>query len=987
MIAQPNGRVNGTAKHGPTIHPTPDLSAFLRDDVYPRLDADQIYTWHGHAFHKSNGKWRGSCPWHKSDSGTSFDVSLDSGLWWCQGCGIGGDPLNYLWRLKGRTGNPTGQDFVGLVRDLAQLAGVPFPERERTAEEVKVDQQRASRQSALETVYRKCLEWLWTPAGDLARAYLHERGLTDDAIRNLELGLYLDAGELKRLLAKVGHATTSNEGVIEALEGYIVFPWRDEYGRALTIYGRWPAKIPPDGKPKTYALPGEGSKRSPFYYDRVRKAGHADPILVEGVLDAAVLQAYGETNVCAYVGGQPSLAQLETLKHHKVRSLTICPDPDAGGDSGIRSFLRNVDSTIRAYVAPPLPDGKDPDELVLSEGLDAWRAHVGRAVRGWAYEAERILTGYELAGQRGRDDALLELAELAGRLTSQRDLDELVLLTAKRTKLKSSLFSRDFKQAYAEGQTQRSEVPPAEPTPKPTDSTPVQPIPLADLLATFRKWLYLDDTGGVEVALATVVANRADGDPVWLLIVSPPGGGKTEAIMPLSDLPDVHMAATLTEGSLLSGTAKKETARGATGGILRQVGDQGIILVKDFSGLLSLNKDTRGPVLSALREIYDGAWARPVGTDGGRVLEWRGKAGLIGGATPAIDGYHATMAALGERFAFYRLAEDKRDERTQKALANVGMEPAMRAELSKAARSFFVGLPAKPAPAPLTETERTWLVRLADLAVLCRSSVDRDAYSPSKEIVDVLGAEMPTRFVKVLAQLRLGLLTIGVEEERAWQLIRKVAFDSIPKARRKAVDFLARQPARMTTRAVALTMGLPTKTVGRALEELLCYGVVQRESKETTTSDEDTGRGADYWVLSAWARDAYNLVAVPPGGGESEPQSREGENTDHEDASKDAPPGGEGGVSSRDTQHTRSRVCGSDPGTPPAWGCPDSPDPDDPLAVLTAWAELLDWPELRIRPGTKIRQGRECWQKFLAFATPDQLTAAIEATEREGVAV
>jgi hypothetical protein len=79
--------------------------------------------------------------------------------------------------------------------------------------------------------------------------------------------------------------------------------------------------------------------------------------------------------------------------------------------------------------------------------------------------------------------------------------------------------------------------------------------------------------------------------------------------------------------------------KGATGGLLRQIGSFGVLLVKDFTSVLAMNRDARAEARAALREVYDGAWARPVGTDGGRVLECRGKCGLVGAVTPVYDQY------------------------------------------------------------------------------------------------------------------------------------------------------------------------------------------------------------------------------------------------------------------------------------------------------------------------------------------------------------
>ena len=88
-------------------------------------------------------------------------------------------------------------------------------------------------------------------------------------------------------------------------------------------------------------------------------------------------------------------------------------------------------------------------------------------------------------------------------------------------------------------------------------------------------------------------------------------------------------AATITVAGLLSGTPKKQRDKGAQGGLLRQIGDFGFIVLKDFGSILSMHTETRAEVLAALREIYDGAWTRHVGSDGGRTLAWQGKVGLL----------------------------------------------------------------------------------------------------------------------------------------------------------------------------------------------------------------------------------------------------------------------------------------------------------------------------------------------------------------------
>ena len=77
---------------------------------------------------------------------------------------------------------------------------------------------------------------------------------------------------------------------------------------------------------------------------------------------------------------------------------------------------------------------------------------------------------------------------------------------------------------------------------------------LDEARAVFRRWLHLPDTGALDFVLGAVAANRLPGDPVWGLVISPPGGGKTEMLNAISDLDDTRPTGTLTEASLLSGT-------------------------------------------------------------------------------------------------------------------------------------------------------------------------------------------------------------------------------------------------------------------------------------------------------------------------------------------------------------------------------------------------------------------------------------------------
>jgi hypothetical protein len=361
---------------------------------------------------------------------------------------------------------------------------------------------------------------------------------------------------------------------------------------------------------------------------------------------------------------------------------------------------------------------------------------------------------------------------------------------------------------------------------------------LSDTHAVFRQWLHLPDTGALDAVLGAVAANRIEGDPVWLLLVGPPGGGKSEILAAVSELDDAHPAGTLTEASLLSGTPKRDHADNARGGLLRNIGDYGLIVAKDFGSVLSMNRDARAQLLAALREVYDGAWTRHVGTDGGKTLGWRGKVGMVGGVTPTIDRHHAVMGAMGERFVLYRLPEIDPDTQARRALSHAGKEKQMRHELSNTVQQLLEHSSAKPRP--LTEHALTRLIGLATLVVRARSAVERDSYS--REIELVPGPEAPTRLIVVLDRMLAGLDVIGLPRAAAWQVVQKCAMDSVPALRLAVIHSL--EGGQKDTNQVASDVRHPSSTTRRALEDLTAHSLVEQERQ---------GDGkAHLWSLSAF---------------------------------------------------------------------------------------------------------------------------------------
>jgi len=377
--------------------------------------------------------------------------------------------------------------------------------------------------------------------------------------------------------------------------------------------------------------------------------------------------------------------------------------------------------------------------------------------------------------------------------------------------------------------------------------------------AAFDRWLYLPDKAPLHAVLGTIAANRLPGDPVWTLLVGPPGSGKSETMQSAAGLPEVHSVGTLTEAALLSGTPKKEQAKDAKGGLLREIGESGVVLCKDFGSILSMRGEGRAQVLAALREIYDGSWTRHVGTDGGRKLPWSGKVGLVGGVTPTIDRHHGVMASLGERFLLLRMPAVDESEQARFAFAHAGREKEMRAELGEAVQSLFKA--ATLAGAVELDSEQVErLIALASFTARCRSAVERDSHS--REIELIPAPEAPTRLIVVLRQFLTGLVAIGLDIEEAWTVATRAGLDSIPAIRLSVIQTLI-AGGTVSTTEVAIRTGYPTNTASRALEDLAAHKIVLKENQ---------GQGkANLWALSNWAQDKLAMLHVD-GADETSPE-------------------------------------------------------------------------------------------------------------------
>jgi len=382
----------------------------------------------------------GLCPFH-SEKTPSFTVSEERGFFHCFGCGEHGDVFAFVMKTQALT-------FPEAVRRVAERFGVPLPE------EAGVPAQRREPLAAVNAVAAAFFQGeLGGPGGGRARAYLRERGLSEEMIERFGLGWAPGAGEaLARHLRTRGlpledalaaglvmrrDRPDGRAGVLDRFRERVMFPITDWSGRVIAFGGRILPERSASGDPPPKYL---NSAESPVFRkghtlyglalarDAIRRADRA--VVVEGYLDVIALAQAGIGEVVAPLGTALGAEQLRLLRRF-TETVIACFDGDlAGRRAAARSFPVFLEAGLWGRGAF-LPAGDDPDTFVRARG----RA----ALEGLLAAAEPLVEPFlgELAGPKrdavGRHaEAAREVARLLRRVREPHEFDVLVRLAAQR---------------------------------------------------------------------------------------------------------------------------------------------------------------------------------------------------------------------------------------------------------------------------------------------------------------------------------------------------------------------------------------------------------------------------------------------------------------------------------------------------------------------------------------------------------------------------
>ena len=398
------------------------------DDLRMQADIVQVVQEYV-SLRKTGATYKGLCPFH-SEKTPSFHVNRDKGFFHCFGCGAGGDVFKFL-ELQEKLG------FQDAVRQLASKFGLPIPE-EAGGRDSHAD---AAEREALLKVHERAAEYfkahLASAAGKKAQRLLHDRGITPETIKKLELGYAPPSYEgLKSALEKEGFALPllvrsglaverDNRQAVDRFRGRLMVPIARDAGSIIAFGGRAMEK---DQQPKYLNSPETAiyTKSRTLYglnltKADIRRLGYA--VLVEGYFDFAQLVQAGVTPVVASCGTALTAAQSQLLRRFTSKVI-LSFDPDAAGQgAAARSCELLVAEGFEVNVAV-LPPGEDPDSFVQKRGRDAYLELLRSSRPYLEYLLDRSAAGHDLTSDEGRRQFLTSMLAVAARIPDAAARDQ-----------------------------------------------------------------------------------------------------------------------------------------------------------------------------------------------------------------------------------------------------------------------------------------------------------------------------------------------------------------------------------------------------------------------------------------------------------------------------------------------------------------------------------------------------------------------------------
>jgi len=372
---------------------------------------------------KKRGKnYVGLCPFH-AEKAPSFNVSPDKQMFYCFGCGEGGNVISFLMKHE-KLG------FSDAIRHLAKKANISLPKRsfdKKKAEQL--DKLYYANQLANEYFHKNFYR---EAPGKKARQYLNRRGFGPEIIKQFSIGYAPDdwEGLIKfaknkdvemEVLNQAGLVIprTESVGYYDRFRNRIIFPIFNLSGKVVGFGGRVV-----DEKDELKYL---NSPETPIYQkgkilyglnfskDEIRKKASA--VLVEGYIDLLSLYQVGIRNIVASSGTAFTSDQARLLSRYAEKVYLLFDADTAGQSATFRSVDLLFSEGVEVFVVS-LPKGEDPDSFVKKFGKEEVVKKIDQAQTFIDFKKNSLPKDFEELSLREQEKVLLDLAETASKITN-----------------------------------------------------------------------------------------------------------------------------------------------------------------------------------------------------------------------------------------------------------------------------------------------------------------------------------------------------------------------------------------------------------------------------------------------------------------------------------------------------------------------------------------------------------------------------------------
>ena len=382
------------------------------EEVRSRNDIVDVVGQYVH-LQKKGANYFGLCPFHNEKSG-SFSVSAHKQMYYCFGCGAGGNVITFLMKYDNLT-------FQEAVKQLADRAGIKLPDEDDSP---KAKAMRDKRQILLD-INKEAAKYYYYQLrgknGQKGMEYFKKRELSDETMQHFGLGYAnVTSDDLVKHLKKLGYQDSQiiEAGLASYDEKYgthdkfwnrVMFPIQDASNKVIGFGGR----VLGDGKPKYLNSPETpifDKSRNLFGLNYAKNARAGYMIICEGYMDVIAMHQAGFNMAVASLGTAFTPGQAMILKRYTDEVILSYDSDEAGTKAALRGIAILKEAGLKGKVLDLRPH-KDPDEFIKNEGREAFEERIRRAENTFFFEVRIMESRHNMADPEDKTEFYKEVAQ------------------------------------------------------------------------------------------------------------------------------------------------------------------------------------------------------------------------------------------------------------------------------------------------------------------------------------------------------------------------------------------------------------------------------------------------------------------------------------------------------------------------------------------------------------------------------------------------